>query len=165
MLKSICFAGLLFVAGCSQPTNNPPTASPVAGTPATPVVQARTEPTQEIAVDFVRKASLALESKKYDEAATYFKIPEGVAPDKVAKELGRMVEKKEVSSAGVEKLAKNAKWGKLEEVFGEKAQRWAERSKVPVQDCYGLGLEPAEVGLYWDGAKFLIIRLDDVGKL
>lgn len=77
-----------------------------------------------------------------------------------------MVDKHEISKAGVEKLATNPKWGKLEEVFGAKrAKAWTDRAKVPIADCYGLGMEPAEVGLYWDGTHFLIIRLDDVGKL
>ncbi len=167
-MKILCIASLLILAGCTQPATNPSTStsSPVAATSASPVAAPVTsEPTQAQALDFVRKACTALEAKKYDEAATYFKIPEGVSPDKVAKELGRMVEKQEVSSTGVEKLAKNPKWGKLEEVFGERAQRWAERAKVPLQECYGLGMEPAEVGLHWDGSRFLIIRLDDVGKL
>ncbi len=132
----------------------------------TQVAPVTAQPTQETALEVLRKASLALEAKNYQEASTYFKIPVGMSPKKVARLLSKMVEKREVSSTGVEKLAKNPKWGKLEEVFGSKrAQGWASRNQVPLTDCYGLGMEPAEVGLYWDGARFLIIRLDDVGKL
>ena len=162
MIKCLCFAGLLLVAGCSKPSapNLSPTAVPSQVAPVT------AQPTQEAALEVLRKASLALEAKNYPEASNYFKIPAGMAPKKVTRLLSKMVEKREVSSAGVEKLAKNPKWGKLEEVFGSKrAQGWTKRTGVPLNDCYGLGMEPAEVGLYWDGSRFLIIRLDDVGKL
>ncbi|ODT76297.1 hypothetical protein ABS71_03560 [bacterium SCN 62-11] len=113
----------------------------------------------------LRKAASALEAKNYAEAATYFKLPDGAPADVVAKELAKLVEKREISSQGVEKLAKEGKWGPLKEVFGDKGLRWTERAKVPPDQCYGLGKEPAEVGFYWDGSKFLIFRLDDVGKI
>ena len=157
----LSFALLLVCVGCSKSSG--PTSTPTAS--ATQAAAA-TQPTQQAALDHLRKTSQALDSKNYEEAAGYFKIPAGVAPDKVAKELQKMVDKHEISKAGVEKLAANPKWGKLEEVFGAKrAKAWTDRAKVPLSDCYGLGMEPAEVGLYWDGTHFLIIRLDDVGKL
>ena len=126
---------------------------------------ASAQPTREAALDLVRKTATALEAKNYDEAATYFKVPAGMSPKKLHKALAKMVARREISSAGVETLAKNPKWGKLEEVFGKRAHDWASRSQVPLEDCYGLGMEPAEVGLYWDGSRFFLIRLDDVGKL
>jgi hypothetical protein len=161
-------AAALLLAGCSQPAPSGTSTASV-GTTATASVSATpataSAPEREAAVAHLRKTATALEAKKYDEAATYFKLPEGAPPDVIAKELAKLTEKREISSAGVEKLAKDGKWGPLKEVFGDKGARWTERAKVPPEQCYGLGLEPAEVGFYWDGSKFLIFRLDDVGKL
>ncbi len=165
MKKTALIATLLLLCvGCTKPSEpisgSTPTASP------SQAVSVAAQPTQQAALDHLRKTIQALDAKNYEEAAGYFKIPAGAGPDKVAKELQKLVDRHEISKAGVEKLAAKAKWGKLEEVFGAKrAKAWTDRSKVPLQDCYGLGVEPAEVGLYWDGSRFLIIRLDDVGKL
>ncbi|MBX3170679.1 MAG: hypothetical protein KF760_24960 [Candidatus Eremiobacteraeota bacterium] len=158
----LLFASVV-LGGCSQPApSGTATTSVSVSASATPIASA---PDREAALAHLRKAAAALEAKNYEEAATYFKLPEGAPPEVVAKELAKLTEKKEISSAGVEKLAKDAKWGSLQEVFGDKGARWTERAKVPPDQCYALSKDPAEVGLFWDGTKFLIFRLDDVGKL
>lgn len=162
-IVSLALASLA-LAGCAQPPSPSASATTAVTATASPAPAAGA-PDREAAVAHLRKAAAALEAKNYEEAATYFKLPEGAPPDVVAKELAKLIEKKEISNSGVEKLAKEGKWGPLKEVFGDKGIRWTERAKVPADQCYGLGKEPAEVGFYWDGGKFLIFRLDDVGKL
>lgn len=161
---AILLFALVVLGGCSPagPATTGVSATPAALASATPAASA---PDREAALAHLRKAAAALEAKNYEEAAAYFKLPEGASPDVVAKELAKLTEKQEISSAGVEKLAKDAKWGTLQEVFGDKGTRWTERAKVPPDQCYALSKSPAEVGLFWDGSKFLIFRLDDVGKL
>lgn len=161
----LMLAAMAVATGCSQPAPPSTTTAAVTTTASVSPAPVSTAPDREAAVEHLRKAATALEAQKYEEAATCFKLPEGAPPEMVAKELAKVVEKQEISSAGVEKLAKDGKWGPLKEVFGEKGERWAERAKVPADQCYGLGKDPAEVGFYWDGSKFLIFRLDDVGKL
>jgi hypothetical protein len=117
-------------------------------------------------VKLLQSVSQQLEGGKYAEAAPHFKAPAGANAAQIESALKGVVEKREISSTGVDILAKDGKWGKLAEVFGaERASGWAERNGVSVDQCYGLGLDPAEVGFYWDGSQLLIIRLDDVGKL
>jgi hypothetical protein len=124
------------------------------------------EPTKENAVQTLRDALTALEAKDYDKAATYFKVPANAPPDEVKKQLARLLEINELSSNGIDILARDGKWGKLEEVFGaDRAKSMTERSGVPVDSCYGLNLRNAEAGFYWDGKQFKIIRCDDIGKL
>lgn len=163
----ILLLATVVLGGCSQPAPSGTATTSVnttvsATASAAPVASV---PDREAALTHLRKAATALEAKNYEEAAAYFKLPEGAPPDVVAKELAKLTEKKEISSAGVEKLAKDAKWGTLQEVFGDKGARWTERAQVPPAQCYALSKDPAEVALFWDGSKFLIFRLDDVGKL
>ncbi len=161
-LVALLFASVV-LGGCSQSgPSGTATTSVNTTASATPVASV---PDREAALAHLRKAAAALEAKNYEEAAVYFKLPEGAPPDRIAEELAKLIEKKEISSAGVEKLAKDAKWGSLQEVFGDKGARWTERAKVPAAQCYALSKDPAEVALFWDGSKFLVFRLDDVGKL
>jgi len=157
----VVFASFAFV-GCSQPA---PSGTSTAAVTVSATPAAASAPDREAAVAHLRKTAAALEAKNYQEAAAYFKLPEGAPPDAVAKEMGKLLEKREISAAGVETLAKDGKWGSLKEVFGDKGVRWSDRAKVPIDQCYALGKDPAEVAFFWDGSKFLIFRLDDVGKL
>ncbi len=124
------------------------------------------QPTKENAVQLLRDALTALEAKDYDKAASYFKIPANATQDEIKRQLGRLLELQELSEKGIDILAKDGKWGKLEEAFGaDRAKSMAERAGVPLDSCYGLTLRNAEAGFYWDGKQFKIIRCDDIGKL
>lgn len=123
-------------------------------------------PTKEAAVQVLRSLLTALEAKDYDKAATLVYIPPQMPPDDIKKGLGRILELQELSAPGIDILVEKGKWGKLAEVYGaDRANRFVERSKVPVDECYGLNYEGAEAGFYWDGKQFKIIRVDDIGKL
>ena len=99
-------------------------------------------------------------------AVEHFKGPDGVPKERLAKDLDGLLGKNELSKNGIEILDKNGKFGKLSEVFPDRGERWMERNGITTpEDCYGLGYKNAEVAAYWDGSKFLLIRLDDVGKL
>lgn len=124
------------------------------------------EPTKENAVQTLRDALAALEAKDYDKAATFFKIPANASSEDIKKQLSRLLEIQELSASGIDILARDGKWGKLEEVFGaERAKNMVERAGVSADSCYGLNLRNAEAGFYWDGKQFKIIRCDDIGKL
>jgi len=127
---------------------------------------ASSEPSKENAVRVLRDALTALQAQDYDKAATFFKIPGNAQPEEIKKQLGRLLELQEISPAGIEILARDGKWGKLDEAFSpERAKNIAERAGVPLDSCYGLSLRNAEAGFYWDGKQFKIIRCDDIGKL
>lgn len=123
-------------------------------------------PAKDDAVKVLRSALAALEAKDYDKAASFFKIPAGASTEEINKQLARLLELQEISSSGIDVLAKDGKWGKLDEAFSpDQAKRIAERAGVPLDACYGLTLKSAEAGFYWDGKQFKIIRCDDIGKL
>jgi hypothetical protein len=126
---------------------------------------ADSKPSREAAVGLPRDLLQALEAKDYDKALTFLQVPPGLKPEDVKKELPKFLELKEISKKGIDILAKEGKWGKLDEIFGDRAKKWAERGKVPLESCYGLGFKNAEAGFYWDGKQFKIIRCDDIGKL
>jgi hypothetical protein len=123
-------------------------------------------PTKEAAVQVLRNFLAAVEAKDYDKAAAMVQTSEQVSRDEISKSLGRMLELNELSARGIDILAERGKWGKLAEVYGaERASRLIARAGVSVDDCYGLNLEEAEAGFYWDGKQFKLVRIDDIGKL
>lgn len=165
ILLSLLVAAL--ATACGQPSQAP------SGTPtqsATPTPEATSSqaqaPSQQAAVATLQKLAMALEKKDYEAAAALVKVPKGMPPDRVNQELAKTYERKEISAAGVEALDKGGKWGSATEVLGQdRAEHFAEKSDVPVDQCYALVLGDAEAVLFWDGAQFLAIRFDDIGKL
>lgn len=123
-------------------------------------------PTKEAAVQTLRSFLAAVEARDYDKAAAMIQISEQVSRDEISKSLGRMLDQNELSARGIDILAERGKWGKLAEVYGaERASRLIARAGVSVDDCYGLNLDAAEAGFYWDGKQFKLVRIDDIGKL
>ena len=125
-----------------------------------------TGPTKEAAVQLLRSFLAAVEAKDYSKAAAMIQTSSQVPPAEIEKALGRILELNEISARGIDILAERGKWGKLAEVYGaDRASRLIARAGVPVDDCYGLNLENAEAGFYWNGKEFKLVRVDDIGKL
>jgi hypothetical protein len=123
-------------------------------------------PTKEQAVLILRDLLAALEANDYDKAMTFLQVPPTARPDELRKQVARLLELKEISKRGIDILAMEGRWGKLDQAFdGQRAKRFAERAGVPLDSSYGLTLRNAEAGFYWDGKRFKIIRCDDIGKL
>lgn len=122
-------------------------------------------PTKAELVKTLRNALAHIQAEKFDEAAALFVVPEDATDEEIAKQLGRMVERNEISEGGIAKLEQAGTFGPLAEVFPERGAMWAKRSKVEADACYALKLDGAEVAAHWDGGGFRLIRLDDVGKL
>jgi hypothetical protein len=124
-------------------------------------------PTRANAVQALRNLADALETRDYDRAEKILWAPPDVklSPALRRKAMDALLTRQEISRKGVEILAERGTWGTLTEVFGDRARGWAERNKVPLHECYGLRLAPAEAGFFWDGKGFRVIRCDDIGKL
>ncbi len=128
--------------------------------------QGSSQPSKEQLISDLKSVYELLSKGDNLAAVDYFKGPDGIPKEDLAKDLGGILEKRELSLSGIEVLEKNGKFGKLSEIFPERGERWMERNGITTpEDCYGLGYEGAEVAAYWNGNKFLLIRLDDVGKL
>jgi hypothetical protein len=127
------------------------------------------KPDKEQAVKLLKAFLLELEAKDYNAAAAFVYLPEGITEEEKAKfkdGLPKMLENREISAAGIAKLSAEGKWGSLAEVAGQdRATRMAAKFKVPIEQCFGLYLDSAEAGFYWDGKSLKIIRCDDIGKL
>lgn len=124
------------------------------------------KPTREVGVQTLRDLLGALEAKDYPKAVTYLKLPPNIKQEEGEKLAGKLLENKEISKKGIDLIAKDGKWGKFTEVIdAERAKKTAERFGVPPDACWGMSLKNAEVGLYWDGKKFQVIRCNNVGKL
>lgn len=122
-------------------------------------------PSKEVAIETLKAVNAALEAKDYDKAAGMFGMPEGATKDQLAGQLGGLIEKQEISKAGIDVMAANGKFGKLSEVFPDKGERWAKKFNVKLDECYAMSHENGEAAFHWTGSSFKIIRLDDIGKL
>ena len=128
--------------------------------------QSSSEPSKEQLISDLKTIHELLSNGDNMAAVEHFKGPDGVSKERLARDLGGLLKKKELSTQGIEVLDQKGKFGKLSEVFPERGQSWMERNGITApDDCYGLGYGKAEVAAYWNGSKFLLIRLDDVGKL
>lgn len=126
------------------------------------------EPTKETLIATLNELYPKLESDQFDEALKHFALPEELVTDRtmVERELGRMIEIREISLAGIERLKRDGKFGTAVEVFGEeRAGMFAKQMEADLKIAYGCVLESAEVMAIWKDGKFKLIRLDDVGKL
>lgn len=122
-------------------------------------------PSKEVAVETLKAVYAGLEAKNYNQVADMFGIPEGASKDQLAGQLDGLIEKQEISKAGIDVMAAQGKFGKLAEVFPDRGERWAKKFNVPLDECYALSHENGEAAFHWTGKSFKLIRLDDIGKL
>ena len=184
-MRTLLLALVLIAAGCSKdkkdgegdkpaPATTPSAKTeetkktdPAADEKPTPTESAKDvgAPSKEAAIQHLKDLNAALEAKDYKKAVTFMAEFPGMPPEKMEEQIGKLHEINEISAKGIDILAAKAKWGKLSEVFPEKAERWAKKVNVPVEQTWGFSHENAEVGFHWDGKALKVIRLDDVGKL
>jgi hypothetical protein len=124
------------------------------------------DPTKENAVKTLNGFLAAIEASDFKKAATFLQPPPDDPPERLGRDLQALLARGEISKKGIAIIAAKGKWGKLDEVVSAaQAKAWAERGKVPVASCYGLTLDDAEAAFHWDGKRFTIIHVDDIGKL
>lgn len=152
LLSSLLLASLLLVSCKSESTSE--TSALLSS-----------EPSNEAAVLLLQNFASRLEAGDFSKAALLMNTPPGISEDEKLKAMKGIIEKGEISSAGVAILAEEGTWRTLTEVFADRGSAWAERWELAPEKCWALGLEPAETAFVWTGDSFLLFRCDDVGKL
>ena len=122
-------------------------------------------PTKEMAVQHLQAFLAVLDTRDFDKALTYVAPIPDLTPEDKKKMMQRMAEARELTKPGIEILAAKGQWGKLTAVRPDKAEAWAQKFKVPADQCYALSYEGAEAAFHFDGKSLKIIRCDDIGKL
>lgn len=123
-------------------------------------------PTKADVVSHLEGILAAIEAKDWDGAASHMLLNDKAPPkEKWPEVFPGFVTRNEISKAGIAILAEKGTFGPLSEVFEERGASWAERAGVPLDKCYGLGHEGAEVAVFASDDGLKLIRLDDVGKL
>lgn len=128
--------------------------------------QSQVAPTKAKLIQTLKTLYPLLEKKDYQSAASSFVLPPNFQPQM----LDGFIERREISADGIAVLEKDAVFATAVKAFGqERAEAFAKRAAVSVDDCYGFNHETdvatGEVMAQWDGTNFKLIRLDDVGKL
>ena len=107
-----------------------------------------------------------IHQKKFEEASNYFFFKKTATQQEIETQLTRFIEINELSAEGIIILAENGSFGKLFDIFPERAAQWLGRVGLEDdRDCYAFRFKCAEVAGKWNGERFILFRLDDVGKL
>jgi len=162
-------AVLLLATACGDgesPSEDPgPASSAVAPPPDDDLTAIAAVPDQGALVQVLRDLLVALEAEDGDKALTFFILPKAMTSDEGRETLLGFIEQGEISAAGIERLYKEGRFGFADDLFGERALSWIRRAEVDIAKCYGMVLENAEVGAFWDGQAFKLLRLNNVGRL
>jgi len=127
---------------------------------------AQSSPQKEQLIKTLKTVHSLLKSNDFSGASKHLVLPANFKPEM----LDGILSRREISLNGINRLEKEAKFGKASEVFAaERASRFATRAGVDLEQCYGFNYEAdsvaAEVIAVWDGTNFKLIRFDDIGKL
>jgi hypothetical protein len=128
-------------------------------------VNPTTQPTKQDLFDVLRKAHTSLEAKNYPIAAASFVTFPGMTDEKMAAAVSSLIEKREISAAGIDILEAKGKYGPVLEIFPDRGEKLAKRAGVGAPACYAIAYNGAEAVAHWDGLAFHLIRVDDIGKL
>ncbi|MCA9524067.1 MAG: hypothetical protein KC609_24035 [Myxococcales bacterium] len=119
--------------------------------------------------DAIAKLNLtldALKKKDYDALKELLAVPKGYKFEDLKRNAPKLLERNEISEAGIKALSRSGRFAKLPQIFPDKAQRWIRRYGIgDANGCYGFGNGRAEVAFCKLDGKWKIIRLDDVGKI
>jgi len=123
-------------------------------------------PDRQQMIDDLKSVYRSIESGNMQRASYYLQIPPDASESEIEEELNGLLDKNEISPEGISILSKRGEFGKLKEVFPDKAERWMDRANISsARNCYALSYLNAEVAGKWDEDHFVFFRLDDVGKL
>jgi len=126
---------------------------------------AASAPSKAALVGVLRELLAALEAGDAAKAIGYLHVPASMSQEVLQKSVGRFLKRREISGAGIDRLAADGKYGPLEEILPGAGAKWVERSGLDLADCYAFTLKNAQVAAFWTGTTFKLLRLDDVGKL
>lgn len=160
-LGAFLLGSVLLLAACGgeKGAGGTTAGSPQEHATATPV-------TKDAVMAHLQGVLKAIQEKDWDAAAAHFQFgPRAPKKEDWPAAFAGMLEKNELSAAGLTILAEKGSFGSLMEVFPERGAAWAERAEVPLERCYALSFDGAEVAVFAGDAGLRIIRLDDVGKL
>jgi len=123
------------------------------------------EPTRKDLIAVLRRVHTSLDAKNYPIAAQSFVTYPGMTDEKMTVTLSSLIEKREISAAGIDILEAKGKYGPLLEVFPDRGEKLAKRAGVGAPACYAIAHNGAEAIAHWDGVAFHLIRINNIGKL
>ena len=123
-------------------------------------------PTKESLIATLKQFLPLIEAGKWEAAVQYVVMPDGLEP----RDLASIVRNNELSAGGIAVLQSNAKFGTAKERFGAtRATALCEKMGIGTDNVFGFnhqqGDQWGEVLAQWDGERFRLVRVDDVGKL
>ena len=128
--------------------------------------QQSSQPTREQMISDLNLLYRKMSNRKFEEVKKFIKIPTSISQEEIESQISRSIENNEISAEGIAILSEKGSFGKLRDIFPEKADKWLKRSEIKnEEDCFALKLNQAEVAGFWNGNNFIFFRLDDVGKL
>ena len=130
---------------------------------------AQDKPDKDGLIKVLNELHECLLAEKYDACEKLVHAP-GLKKSDYPTAFGKILTNRELSKAGIQRLAVEAKFAPVAECFSQdRAASLAEKAGVSVDKLYGFYFETpeatAEVAAVWDGEKLKLILFDDIGKL
>jgi hypothetical protein len=124
------------------------------------------QPNREQMLNDLNMLYRKMSNRKFEEVKKFLNFPSSASQEEIEIQIIRSIENNEISAEGIAILSEKGSFGKLRDIFPEKADKWLERSEIKNEgDCFAIKLNQAEVAGLWNGENFVFFRLDDVGKL
>jgi len=121
-------------------------------------------PTKAALVQTLRDLLAALEAGDDERALTYlFPLP-GVSLESLPDLRSDLLKRGEISADGIDYLEQTGEFGELDDLLRDRGKAIAARAGVNENHCYVLTEDDAEAVGLWDGERFRILYLDDIGK-
>ena len=168
LIPLLFFSAIIFALnGCSTKTSKEDTIqTDLQNNNEKTTDQQPSQPTREQMLSDLNMLYRKMTNRKSEEVKKFLKFPSSTTQEEIETQMSRSIENNEISAEGIAILSEKGSFGKLRDIFPEKADKWLERSEIKNEgDCFAIKLNQAEVAGLWNGENFVFFRLDDVGKL
>jgi hypothetical protein len=133
-----------------------------------PQATAVEKPNKQQLIETLKSYLSKLKSEDYEGAASHLVIPSDI--EFKPKMIKGFENSENISLPGIERLAKEAKFGRSKDQFGESlVKRYASLVGADVTETYGFKFKAedgtAEVIAKWQDGKFKLIRIDDIRRI
>jgi len=130
------------------------------------MIRIQQEPSKDLLIEALTSVHRLVQEGKYQAASDYFVLLDDFRPEL----LQDLLKNRELSEEGIAVLKDLGLFGTAEARLGnERAKALADRAGQNLDTCYGISIVhnsvSADVLASWDGSRFKIFRVNNVGKL
>ncbi len=121
-----------------------------------------TTPSKAAAAQVLQDFTQAVLEKDYTTAKKYLRVPASLNDSQVNLFLRELHQRNHLSHSGTDRVVEQP-FGPLSQQFGDMAPRVARHAGLPLEQAYAFGDVETGAVLHWDGAKFSVSAVHNLG--